>query len=75
MSSKMQFVPDFPKDLKAYNSKLSLETAYQRILSVGLANGDIGCIQPEELADSLLQSAKKKFVLRAYDGFEPSGRF
>lgn len=64
---------DFPQGLLAHNSELLLKEAFDTLLSIS-HHADKGCIRPEELAHSLTQSALKKFTLKAYDGFEPSGR-
>lgn len=68
-----EFVLD--NDVKAFRSELGLQDAYDSIFSVAeVGSSTPGCIKPLELKRLLKHSAEKEYELRAYDGFEPSGR-
>ena len=63
--SKYAFLSDINKDFNPVPSKLSLEERFKLIRSIGPE-----CVQEDELLERL----KEPRLLRAYDGFEPSGR-
>eukprot|EP01083_Nonionella_stella_P263379 894773_1 len=60
--------------MKAHNSELGLEDAFNLMVSVGDCDSEKGVIHPHELSRLLKYTAENEIELRAYDGFEPSGR-